>query len=257
MANSNNVRFFFTDDKRKYDALIQKDPLALYFIEDAETGYRALYKGDNLIAVGSNASSMAAGLMSSADKQALDKLVANPGGVEFTPVDGTITITDGEDGKKNIGVAVSPNEGNALKVTEDGLFVSTISSDDLIKLGIATKDDVKAIVSETVGAPNAEQFDIDENGVLTLKDIDANKIVYNGEKLSDVISRMTNSYAWSELPEVVNAEATNAASVIASANSGAIVKMSAGTVTQPIAVEKSLTVEGENAGVAQNHQQEV
>ena len=164
---------------------------------------------------------------------------------------------DGEDGKKNIGVVVSPNEGNALKVTEDGLFVSTVSSDDLIKLGIATKDDVKAIISETVGTPNAEQFDIDENGVLTLKDIDANKIVYNGEKLSDVISRMTNSYAWSELPEVVNAAATNAASAIASANSGAIVKMSTGTVAQPIAVEKSLTVEGENAGVAQNHQQEV
>ena len=102
MANQ-NVRFFFTDDKRKYDALIQKDPLALYFIEDAETGYRALYKGDNLIAVGSNASSMAAGLMSSADKQALDKLVANPGGVEFTPVDGTITITDGEEDRKSVG----------------------------------------------------------------------------------------------------------------------------------------------------------
>lgn len=257
MANSNNVRFFFTDDKRKYDALIQKDPLALYFIEDAETGYRALYKGDNLIAVGSNASSMAAGLMSSADKQALDKLVANSGGVEFTPVDGTITITDGEDGKKNIGVAVSSNECNALKVTEDGLFVSTVSADDLIKLGIATKDDVKTIVSETVGVPNAEQFAIDENGVLTLKDIDADKVIYKGEKLSDIIYSMTSSYTWGELPEVVNAETTNAASAIASANSGAIVKMSTGTVAQPITVEKSLTVEGENAGLAQNHQQEV
>lgn len=256
MANQ-NVRFFFTDDKKKYDALLQKDPLALYFIEDAETDYRALYKGDNLIAVGSNASSAVAGLMSDADKRALDNLVANPGGVEFTSVDGTITIADGEDGKKNIGVAVSSNEDNALKVTEDGLFVSTVSADDLIKLGIATKDDVKAIVSETVGTPNAEQFDIDENGVLTLKDIDADKIIYNGEKLSNVISRMTSSYAWDELPEVVNAETTNAASAIASANSGAIVKMSAGTVAQPIAVEKSLTVEGENAGVAQNHQQEV
>lgn len=256
MANQ-NVRFFFTDDKRKYDVLLQKDPLALYFIEDAETGYRALYKGENLIAVGSNASSIAAGLMSPADKQALDRLVANPGGVEFVPVDGTISIVDGEDGKKNIGVAVSSNEGNALKVTKDGLFVSTVSADDLIKLGIATKDDVKTIVSETVGVPNAEQFNIDENGVLTLKDIDADKIIYNGEKLSDVIYRMTSSYTWGELPEVVNTEATNAASVIASANSGAVVKMSAGTVAQPIAVEKSVTVEGENAGIAQNHQQEV
>ena len=389
MANQ-NVRFFFTDDKRKYDALIQKDPLALYFIEDAETGYRALYKGDNLIAVGSNASSMAAGLMSSADKQALDKLVANPGGVEFTPVDGTITIADGEDGKKNIAVAISTKEGNTLTKVDGGLFVpsvpeysiekqetpdegfvatyklkKTVNSettyvgdavnvpkdkvlqsavlktveadgvpydnakvgdkyidmafndetqshiyvplgdiggdvsaeikidsananglsyvdgtglsltlasaenngamskemfmavDGLMKLDIATKDDVKSIISTTVGTPNAEQFDIDENGVLTLKDIDAEKVIYNGEKLSDVIDSMAASYRWSELPEVVNADATNVASAIASAKSGSVVKMSAGTVSQAIAVEKSVTVEGENAGVAQNHQQEV
>ena len=389
MANQ-NVRFFFTDDKRKYDALIQKNPLALYFIEDAETGYRALYKGDNLIAVGSNASSMAAGLMSSADKQALDKLAANPGGVEFTPVDGTITIADGEDGKKNIAVAISTKEGNTLTKVDGGLFVpsvpeysiekqetpdegfvatyklkktvngettyvgdavnvpkdkvlqsavlKTVEADGvpydnakvgdkyidmsfndetqshiyvplcdiggdvsaeikidsananglsyvdgtglsltlasaenngamskemftavsgLMELDIATKNDVKSIISETVGTPNAEQFDIDANGVLTLKDIDAEKVIYNGEKLSDVIDSMAASYRWSELPEVVNADATNVASAIASAKSGSVVKMSAGTVSQAIAVEKSVTVEGENAGVAQNHQQEV
>lgn len=389
MANQ-NVRFFFTDDKRKYDALIQKNPLALYFIEDAETGYRALYKGDNLIAVGSNASSMAAGLMSSADKQALDKLVANPGGVEFTPVDGTITIADGEDGKKNIAVAISTKEGNTLTKVDGGLFVpsvpeysiekqetpdegfvatyklkktvngettyvgdavnvpkdkvlqsavlKTVEADGvpydnakvgdkyidmsfndetqshiyvplcdiggdvsaeikidsananglsyvdgtglsltlasaenngamskemftavsgLMELDIATKNDVKSIISETVGTPNAEQFDIDANGVLTLKDIDADKVIYNGEKLSDVLDSMATSYSWSELPEVVNTDATNVVSAIASAKSGSVVKISAGTISQAIAVEKSITVEGENAGMAQNHQQEV
>lgn len=389
MANQ-NVRFFFTDDKRKYDALIQKNPLALYFIEDAETGYRALYKGDNLIAVGSNASSMAAGLMSSADKQALDKLVANPGGVEFTPVDGTITIADGEDGKKNIAVAISTKEGNTLTKVDGGLFVpsvpeysiekqetpdegfvatyklkktvngettyvgdavnvpkdkvlqsavlKTVEADGvpydnakvgdkyidmsfndetqshiyvplcdiggdvsaeikidsananglsyvdgtglsltlasaenngamskemftavsgLMELDIATKNDVKSIISETVGTPNAEQFDIDANGVLTLKDIDADKVIYNGEKLSDVLDSMATSYSWSELPEVVNTDATNVVSAIASAKSGSVVKISAGTISQAIAVEKSVTVEGENAGMAQNHQQEV
>ena len=200
MANQ-NVRFFFTNDRKKYDALVQKDPLALYFIEDAETGYRALYKGENLIAVGSDVSGDTSGLMSPTDKKNLDRLVENLGGAEFVAVDGTISIVDGEDGKKNISVAISSNEGNALKVVENGLFVPTVSIDDLIKLGVATKDDVKTIISETVGTPNTEQFDIDESGILTLKDIDADKIIYNGEKLSDVIYRMDNSYAWSELPE--------------------------------------------------------
>ena len=389
MANQ-NVRFFFTDDKKKYDALIQKDPLALYFIEDAETGYRALYKGNNLIAVGSNASSMASGLMSATDKQALDKLIENQGTTQFVPVDGTITIADGEDGKKNIAVAISTKDGNTLTKVDGGLFVPSIPEysiekqatpdegfiatyklkkivngkttyvgdvvnvpkdkvlqsavlktveadgvpyddakvgdkyidmvfndeaqshiyvplgniggnvsteikidstnanglsyvdgtglslalasatsngamskemftavDGLMKLDIATKDDVKSIVSETVGTPNAEQFDIDENGVLTLKDIEADKVIYNGEKLSDVIDSMAASYSWSELPEVVNADVSNAASAIASANSGAIVKMSTGTVSEMVAVEKSLTVEGTNAGMAQNFSQEV
>lgn len=389
MANQ-NVRFFFTDDKKKYDALIQKDPLALYFIEDAETGYRALYKGNNLIAVGSNASSMASGLMSATDKQALDKLIENQGTTQFVPVDGTITIADGEDGKKNIAVAISTKDGNTLTKVDGGLFVPSIPEysiekqatpdegfiatyklkkivngettyvgdvvnvpkdkvlqsavlktveadgvpyddakvgdkyidmvfndeaqshiyvplgniggnvsteikidstnanglsyvdgtglslalasatsngamskemftavDGLMKLDIATKDDVKSIVSETVGTPNAEQFDIDENGVLTLKDIEADKVIYNGEKLSDVIDSMAASYSWSELPEVVNADVSNAASAIASANSGAIVKMSTGTVSEMVAVEKSLTVEGTNAGMAQNFSQDV
>ena len=391
MANQ-NVRFFFTDDKRKYDVLLQKDPLALYFIEDAETGYRALYKGDNLIAVGSNASSMAAGLMSSADKQALDKLVASQSGAEFTPIDGTISITDGEDGKKNIAVAISSKDGNILTAVDGGLFVPSVSVpeysiekqeipndgfvatyklkktengestyvgdsvdvpkdkvlqsailktvetadtpydgakvgdkyidmafndesqshiyvplgdiggdvsaeikidstnanglsyvdgtglslslasadsngamskemftavDGLIKLDVATKEDVKSIISKTVGVPNAEQFDIDENGVLTLKNIDADKIIYNGEKLSNVIDSMAASYSWRELPEIVNADVSNAVSAIASANSGAVVKMSTGTVSEAIAVEKSVTVEGANAGIAQNFSQEV
>lgn len=379
MANQ-NVRFFFTDDRSKFDALPQKDPLALYFIEDKVTGYRALYKGNNLIAVGITASKEAAGLMSAADKRALDNLVANPGGVEFTTVDGTITITDGEEGKKNIGVAISQNEGNALTSVDDGLFVPTtnevtvpeyfmeeqetpedgfvvtyklkktvngestyvgdsvnipkdkvlqsaimktvetvdvpykdakvgdkyidmafndesqshiyvplgdiggnvtteikIDSDNAnglsyaddtgLSLALASAENNGAMSKEmfvavdnltkTIGTPNAEQFDIDENGVLNLKDIAADKVIYNGEKLSDVIDSMTTAYIWNELPEVVNTDTNNAVSAIASANSGSVVKMSAGTVAQPIAVAKSVTVEGENAGVAQNYQQEV
>ena len=74
MANSKNVKFFFTSDKKRYDALVQKDPLSLYFIEDAETGYKALYKGNNLIAVGSDATSTVAGLMSADDKKKLDTI---------------------------------------------------------------------------------------------------------------------------------------------------------------------------------------
>lgn len=370
MANM-NVRFFFADDRRKYEALVQKDPLALYFIEDKLTGYRALYKGDNLIAVGTTASDEAAGLMSASDKQALDNLI------------------------KNHGVAISQNEGNALILVDDGLFVpapkevdvpeyfmeeqetpedgfvatyklkktvngeSTYVGDSinipkdkvlqsaimkivetaddpyegaqvgdkyidmafndenqshiyipmgdiggdvsaeikidsananglsyvdgtglslalasaesngamskemftavsgLLNLDIATKDDVKSIISETVGTPNAEQFTIDENGVLNIDSLDTDKIVYHGKKLSDVLDDMNTSYSWEEIPEVVNSAASSVVANLSAVSDGAIVKVDAGTVSEAVSVDKSVTVEGANAGVAQNFSQEV
>ena len=71
-----NVKFFFTNDLSKYTSLATKDQYALYFVEDAVTGFVGLYKGENLIAVGSEASSTVAGLMSAEDKANLDALVA-------------------------------------------------------------------------------------------------------------------------------------------------------------------------------------
>ena len=417
MASNMNVKFFFTDDINKYKNLAVKDPLALYFVEDPTNGFYALYKGENLIGTGSVATTLAAGLMSSADKIALDTLVASGGGISnLVPVDGSISIVDGEDGKKNIGVAISSQEGNALQKKDDGLFVvlaqevevpeyviekqavaeegftstyklkRTVNGvdtyvgdainfavdavlesvefktvievdvpyagaaigdryidfgfntedkqhiyvpvedlgveyvagdgiqivDDTISVKIAddshglttvngeitmllatseqdgamSKEDkaqlneivaldipntfvskieldsaVKSAVSETVGTPNAEQFHIDENGVLTLTSIDAEKVIYNGQKLSDILDEMDNSYAWEELPETVSLnlsdEGVSAASVIADANEGTIVQMSAGTVNEVVTVDKSVTIEGENAGIAQNFSQEV
>lgn len=397
MANT-NVKFFF-GSLAKYNALVSKDAMALYFITDEETGKVYLYKGDQLYASDAIASAIADGWMSKEDKINLDKLIEDAK-TGLTAVDGSIVIEEGN----KIGVALSAEAGNILSLKRDGLYVDASGSidvpeysiekqavadegfnatyklkktvgenssyvgdainvaidavlssaefktvteadkpyegavvgdpyielgfndpskthlyvpmkglvdqytagdgikiennivsinlgsetnglhfvdgalnlalatkdsagamssemfaavDGLMKLDIATKDDVKSIISDTVGTPNAEQFDIDENGVLTLKDVDADKVIYNGEKLSDVIDSMVASYSWSELPEVVNVEAANAASAIASVNSGSVVKMSAGTVSQAVAVDKSVTVEGENAGVAQNFSQEV
>ena len=387
MANS-NVRFFFTDDRMKYENLVQKDPLALYFIEDIKNGYRALYKGDNLIAVGSNASSMAAGLMTSDDKRKLDSLSPSQGISELVPVDGTIVVTEGN----KIGVSVVASEDNALVKQDGGLFVPKVSVpeftiekqesaedgfiatyklkrtvngetsdvgdsinipkdkvlqsavmrtvetadepydgakvgdkyidmafndenqshiyipmgdigkdvsteikidtqnanglscvdgstlslclasaesngamskemftavDGLLKLDVATKEDVKSAIAESVGAPNAEQFIIDENGVLSIDSIDADKVIYKGKKLSEVLEDMNSSYTWAELPEIVNTDASSAVANLSAVSDGAIVKIDAGTVSEAVSVDKSVTVEGANAGVAQNFSQEV
>lgn len=374
-----NVRFYF-GAQAKYDALAEKNSLALYFIEDTQR----LYKGDVLIATGANATSLAAGLMSAEDKARLDSLV-NSTISGLVPVDGTIVVSDGEGGVKQIGVRLSAQEGNILSAKEDGLFAAEASYtmekqaeaddgyavtyklkktengvstyvgdavnipkdkvlqsavlktvteenvpyegahvgdqyidmafndetsshiyvplgdiggnveaeividaananglsyvdgsglslalasaesngamskemfaavDGLLSLDLATKDYVKS----TVGVPNAEQFVIDDNGVLNIDSIDAEQVVYQGKKLSELLDNASTAYTWEELPEIVNATPAEAASKIADAPAGAVVKMSEGTVSTAVAVNKSVTVEGVNAGIAQDFAQEV
>lgn len=396
---STNVRFFF-GTLAKYQALASKDPMALYFVTNEETGKVYLYKGDQLFASDSLASTIADGWMSKEDKINLDNLVANAV-TNLTPVDGSIVITDGN----KIGVALSAEAGNILSLKGDGLYVDTtgVSADDvpsyeierqadsgdavavyklkktvgtessyvgdaitipkdlvissgsleivaeadvpyagavvgepyldivlsnadsehiyipvkglvdtytagdglqlvdgtfsinlgtdanglhfvdgslnlalasadsagamsaemftavdgLLKLDIATKSDLQEVIAEAVGTPNAEQFTIDENGVLNITSLDADKVMYNGQKLSDVLDEMNNTYVWEELTETVDTTADSAVASISTASEGATVKIASGTVAEAVTLDKSVTVEGEAAGVAQNFSQEV
>lgn len=366
-----NVKFYF-GSQAKFDALVEKDNMALYFIEDTQH----LYKGDTLLGTGAEATETAAGLLSAEDYAHLQQLIAAGPAATLTPVDGTISIVDGE-----IGVQVSQTAGNLMSVKDDGLFVvveslpiekitgleeklnaieeasvggvhyrgsvqtkadlpsnaiqgdlyeviednsewcfngenwfeyghtvdfspiagdgievdgRTVSVkiaadshgltavdgsmtmllataeqdgamskemftavDNLLNLDLATKDDIKSEIASTVGAPNAEQFVIDENGVLNIDSIDAEKVTYQGQKLSNILDAATNAYTWCELSEVVNVEPANVAVGLSTASEGAIVKISEGTVAQAVAVNKSLTVEGVNANIPQNFSQEV
>lgn len=124
-----NVKFYFGAQAR-YDALPQKDALALYFITDTQR----LYKGDTLIASGANATGLAAGLMSAEDKIKLDSLSAQ--GMNLQSVDGTIRLTDGDAGQKLIGVAISAVAGNALVKHEDGLFVPVSNTQEVASYAI-------------------------------------------------------------------------------------------------------------------------
>lgn len=114
-----NVCFFF-GTQAKYDALAEYNEMALYFISDT----LRLYKGSQLYATGSVATTLVSGLLSAEDKKKLDELAASGGLDKLVAVDGSISIADGEDGKKNIGVAISTQEGNALQKKDDGLFVA-------------------------------------------------------------------------------------------------------------------------------------
>lgn len=186
-----NVRFYF-GLQSKYDALVERDSLALYFIEDTQR----LYKGDVLIATGADATSMASGLMSAEDKIKLDELVAAQAKSSLSAVDESIIITETANGKF-IGVAISGQEGNALTVVEDGIFVPsvqevsvpefTIEKQEVADTGYAATYKLKRIVN---GESNyvGDVINISKNMVLqgaTLEVVAEVDVPYVGAVIGD------------------------------------------------------------------------
>lgn len=101
------VKFFTVDLRSTFDALTTKDEFALYWILETQE----LYKGDLLFAVGKEASTASAGLMSAEDKLKLDTLSNIDGATRFIgksetdPLTGVITI----DGK-----VIEPKSGDIV-----------------------------------------------------------------------------------------------------------------------------------------------
>ena len=115
---------FKTGLQADFDALAVKDSNCLYFLTDTER----IYKGNLLMGVGADASDVASGLLSAADKAALDALLAPEGKIE--EIEGKIEEIEEELEKKvekriesSTGVAEIFNEadgGGAHYIHEDG-----------------------------------------------------------------------------------------------------------------------------------------
>lgn len=113
---------FKSGTKAQYEALATKDASTLYWLYDV----LELRKGEELYGVGADATNLASGLMSAADKAKLDALSAG-GASGLTAVDASVILSSGED-TTTIGVQLSKTEGNAIELKDDGLFVSSDSS---------------------------------------------------------------------------------------------------------------------------------
>ena len=112
--------------RAQYDAIATKNVNTLYWLTDTQE----LFKGEVLYGKGTEATALASGLMSAADKAKLDSL-ASGGAIGLTAVDA-------------IGVRVSKSEGNALELKEDGLFVSPAAASGAVEFAIekqATPED--------------------------------------------------------------------------------------------------------------------
>ncbi len=141
--------------RAQYDAIAVKDRNTLYWLFDT----KELFKGEVLYGRGTEATNLASGLMSAADKAKLDALSAG-GAAGLTAVDASVILTSGEGGTA-IGVQVSNAEGNAIELKEDGLFVSpaSIKLDVVNANGLTVGDTGLALAvatTTTSGAMSAE-----------------------------------------------------------------------------------------------------
>ena len=191
-----NVKFFFSSTLDKYLSLAEKNPLALYFITDEVTGQNYLFKGDELIAAGHEASEQYAGLMSAADKKKLDALAV--GGMQgLSPVDGTIVVTDVSEGIKGVSVAVSKQSDNALVAVEDGLFVPkaqeivlpeyAIEKQEVATEGFAATYKLKKTIGEEV-AYVGDEINIAKDLVLksaAMQTVTEENVPYDGAVVGD------------------------------------------------------------------------
>lgn len=112
--------------RAQYDAIAAKDVNTLYWLTDTQE----LFKGEVLYGKGAEATALASGLMSAADKAKLDSL-ASGGAIGLTAVDASV-ILGSDDNGTTIGVQVSKSEGNALELKEDGLFVSPVAAPSVL-----------------------------------------------------------------------------------------------------------------------------
>ena len=120
--------------RAQYDAITAKDVNTLYWLTDTQE----LFKGEVLYGKGAEATTLASGLMSAADKAKLDNL-ASGGAIGLAAVDASV-ILGSDDNGTTIGVQVSKIEGNALELKEDGLFVSPAAVSGTVEFVIEAQE---------------------------------------------------------------------------------------------------------------------
>lgn len=177
--------------RAQYDAIATKDASTLYWLTDTQE----LFKGDVLYGKGAEATALASGLMSAADKAKLDALSAG-GAAGLTAVDASVVLASGENGT-TIGVQVSKETGNALELKADGLFVSPATASGSVEFTIeeqttATDGSVKTYKLKRTEGDNStyvgDAIEIPKDKVLkggTFEIVDTADAPYTGAEVGD------------------------------------------------------------------------
>lgn len=201
--------------RAKYDALAVKDSNTLYWL----SGTQELYKGEVLYGKGAEATALASGLLSAADKRKLDSLTA--GGIAgLTAVDNSVVIAEGEDGT-TIGVKISNEGGNAIQLKDDGLFVPEADAPVPVEFSIEEQTTPNAGFEKTYKMKRTEgetvtyvgdDINIPTNAVLsggTFKVVETAGVPYEGAEVGDpyvdlIIADAESSHIYIPMKGLVN-----------------------------------------------------
>ena len=118
----------------------------------------------------------------------------------LTPVDGTISITDGG---KGISVAISKNDGNALVAVEGGLFVPTQTAGNGIDItnnivSVKLADVTHGLVAVN-GALTLNLATHDADGAMSKEDkLALDTVVADVESLKGEVSDLKDDFAWGQ-----------------------------------------------------------
>lgn len=246
-----NVIFKF-GTRAQYDAIATKNTNTLYWLTDTQE----LMKGDVCFGKGATATAQASGLLSAEDKAKLDELAAG-GLLSLTATDASILVSDA-DGGKSIGVQLSSVDGNILKLKDDGLFaeVDAIPIEKISGLEERLTTIEQGALSPVATAElNPAQLAV-EDGILSIVGVESQLVGYRGQNLLDVLDEMSKALVWEELGTQVDPSTESAAEAIAEAEDGDVINFSDGAISA-MTVDKSVTLRGATAGLAQNFAQEV
>lgn len=201
--------------RTQYDTLSAKDSNTLYWLSDTQE----LFKGDVLYGKGAEATALASGLMSAADKKKLDDL--SVGGITgLTAVDNSIVVAEGKDGT-TIGVKISSASGNVIELKEDGLFVSETDAPVPVEFSVEEQTTPNAGFEKTYKMKRIEgeivtyvgdDINIPTNAVLsggTFKIVETAGVPYEGAEVGDpyvdlIIADAESSHIYIPMKGLVN-----------------------------------------------------
>ena len=103
---------------------------------------------------------------------------------------------------------------------------------------------------------NPEQFAIKDN-VINLMQVDSQLVSHRGKDLRTVVDELEQALVWEDMGPTLDPANSNVAESLSAVADGAVVHVQSGTIAEAVNVNKSVTLKGTAAGLAQNFKQEV